>query len=50
MTLTGADAAHLPGGGEQFGAVEVWVAEETEFEVLVEVVGSEVWPVGVTEP
>lgn len=29
----------------------VWVVEETEFEVLtVEMVGSEVWPVEVTEP
>lgn len=30
-------------------AVEVWVAEETEV-LTVEVVGSEVWPVGVIEP
>lgn len=36
--------------GEQFGAVDVWVAEETQSEVLpVEVVESEVWPVEAIE-
>lgn len=51
MTQPEIEAAHWPGRGEWFGAVEVWVAEETEFEVLtVEVVGSDIWPVGVNEP